>query len=255
MASILIDLGNSALKWSLLDDPENPFTYVHESSGILDEKIKDKWQELGVKNAYGCTVASDWIAHSTKNFLSSIGAQCTWFTAKKEFTGDFILKSNYDHPELLGADRWFAAIGSVALHKDEPLLVCHLGTASTIDSVIPTGIGEYVFLGGRIAPGPAMMREGLARGTSHLPRAFGRRTDFPTNTIDAITTGIVDSQLGLIERAVRELEGIGATPKILLAGGASKVVAPYIQQEFDNVDIRHNLVLHGLATMVREQNH
>ena len=40
MASILIDLGNSALKWSLLDDPENPFTYVHESSGILDEKSK-----------------------------------------------------------------------------------------------------------------------------------------------------------------------------------------------------------------------
>ena len=254
MASILIDLGNSALKWALLSDPENPFTFVHESSGLLDEKIKNKWKELGVKHAFGCAVASDWVAHITKSYLRSIGAECTWFRAKKEFCGEFILRSNYAHPELLGADRWFAAIGSVALHKNEPLLVCHLGTASTIDSVIPCGGEEYTFLGGRIAPGPAMMREGLARGTSHLPRAFGRRTDFPTNTIDSITTGIVDSQLGLIERAVREMENLGASPKILLAGGAAKVVAPYIKQEFDNVDIRHNLVLHGLATMVRTQD-
>ena len=50
------------------------------------------------------------------------------------------------------------------------------------------------------------------------------------------------------------MENLGASPKILLAGGAAKVVAPYIKQEFDNVDIRHNLVLHGLATMVRTQD-
>ena len=78
---------------------KNPFTYVHESSGILDEKIKDKWQELGVKNAYGCTVASDWIAHSTKRTFSAASERnAHGLQPKKEFTGDFILKSNYDHP-------------------------------------------------------------------------------------------------------------------------------------------------------------
>ncbi len=252
MSTILIDLGNSALKWAKADAPEKPFTLVHESYGLLDDNIKKEWKRLGVTKAYGCTVASDWMAHSTSNYLKSIGATLHWYSATKQYEGDFTLINNYDHPELLGADRWYAAIGSIALHKNEPLLVCHLGTASTIDSVIPLEEKKYDFLGGRIAPGPALMREGLARGTSHLPRAFGKRMNFPTNTIDAITTGIVDSQLGLIERAVREMQSINKTPKILLAGGAAKVIAPYIKQEFENVDVRHNLVLVGLQTLVRE---
>ncbi len=251
MSTILVDLGNSALKWSTLDDPESTSTFIHESSGVLDEKVKRDWQALNVSAAYGCTVGSDWLTHSTSSFFKSRGIPFHWFKAEKTFRADFELENNYEHPSLLGADRWFAAVGAVSLHPKNAILVCHLGTASTVDSVIPVAEGKYKFLGGRIAPGPAMMRSGLVGGTSHLPRAIGKVSDFPTNTIDAITTGIVDSQLGLIDRAVERMLKINEEPRILLAGGAASQIADFVLKEFDRVDVRHNLVLQGLSVKVK----
>ncbi len=251
MSKILVDLGNSALKWSALDSPENTQTVIHESLGLLDEKVKKDWQALDISAAYGCTVGSDWLTHSTSSFFKTRGIPFHWFKAEKIFKSDFELENDYEHPSLLGADRWFAAVGAVSLHPNEALLVCHLGTASTVDSVIPVAEGKYKFLGGRIAPGPAMMRTGLAGGTSHLPRAIGKFADFPTNTIDAITTGIIDTQLGLIDRAVKKMTEIDGNPRILLAGGAASQVAEFVLKEFDKVDVRHNLVLQGLSVKVK----
>ncbi len=251
MGTILVDLGNSALKWSTLDNPENTTTFIHESSGLIDKKVKEDWQALKISAAYGCTVGSDWLTHSTSSFFKNRGIPFRWFKAEDSFRSEFELENSYEHPSLLGADRWFAAVGAVSLHPNEALLVCHLGTASTVDSVIPIAEGKYKFLGGRIAPGPAMMRTGLAGGTSHLPRAIGQVADFPTNTIDAITTGIIDSQLGLIDRAVKKMEEIDGNPRILLAGGAAGQIAEFVLKEFDKVDVRHNLVLQGLSVKVR----
>ncbi len=251
MSIILVDLGNSALKWSTLDDPENTQTSIHESLGLLDEKVKKDWQALDISAAYGCTVGSDWLTHSTSSFFKKRGIPFRWFKAEDAFRSEFELENSYEHPSLLGADRWFAAVGAVSLHPNEALLVCHLGTASTVDSVVPIAEGKYRFLGGRIAPGPAMMRTGLAGGTSHLPRAVGKIADFPTNTIDAITTGIIDSQLGIIDRAVKKMAKIGENPRILLAGGAAGQIAEVVLKEFDRVDVRHNLVLQGLSVKIK----
>ncbi|MCD8339509.1 MAG: type III pantothenate kinase [Burkholderiales bacterium] len=252
MGILLIDLGNTALKWSTLDNPCEPRTFVHESSGVLDINLRREWLDMGVTEVYGCSVGSEWLTHSVSTFFKDQGIPFKWCKSESNFNGNFHIKNDYEHPHLLGADRWYASVGAVFLHPHQPLLVCHMGTASTVDSVIPVGKEDYEFLGGRIAPGPAMMREGLARGTSHLPRAFGAPMEFPTNTIAAISTGIVDSQLGLIERAVRAMERKGYTPKILLAGGSAMVLEEFIREEFEGVDVRHNLVLQGLAVRVEK---
>ncbi len=253
MGVLLIDLGNTALKWSTLEDPGEPQTFVHESSGVLDNYVIQQWLDLGVTEAYGCSVGSDWLTHSISTFFKEREIPFHWCRSENNFNGSFHVRNNYEHPHLLGADRWYASVGAVYLHPNQPLLVCHMGTASTVDSVIPLSKDHYEFLGGRIAPGPAMMREGLARGTSHLPRAFGTPREFPTNTIDSISTGIVDSQIGLIERAVKAMERIGYSPRILLAGGSAMVLESFIREEFEGVDVRHNLVLQGLAVRVKKE--
>ena len=79
------------------------------------------------------------------------------------------------------------------------------------------------------------------------PKADGEYEDFPTDTMTGIVTGIVDSQLGLIERGMRVMQQHGFEPTLVLAGGAVSRFAPYLQKEFPNSIIKHNLVLRGLA--------
>ena len=104
-----------------------------------------------------------------------------------------------------------------------------------------------VFAGGRIAPGMVLMRDSLVTGTATLPKADGEYADFPTDTMTGIVSGIIDSQLGLIERGMRVMQQHGFKPHLVLAGGAVSRFAPYLQKEFPNSIIKHNLVLRGLA--------
>lgn len=251
MSILLLDLGNTALKWALLDNCEETNAYVHNSSGVLGDGVIEQWESLNIEAAYGTTVASEWISHGINQALHRKSVDCHWLQSTSEFNGDFRLRNGYAYPHMLGADRWHAAIGAVTLHPNEALLIIHMGTAATVDSVIPQGDNEYLFLGGRIAPGPAMMLEGLSRGTAHLPRALGKYQDFPDNTVDAITTGIIDSQLGLVQRAYSQMKAICESPRILLAGGAARLIAPHLSKEFEKVDLRHNLVITGLATRAK----
>lgn len=253
MNTLLLDLGNTALKWSTPQSIDTPFTFVHNSSGLISKNVVKQWEKEKYTIAYGSTVASEWIVHGIKQELKKLSIDCHWLQSENKYEGEFILENKYDYPHLLGADRWNAAIGAISLHPNEVLLVVHMGTASTVDAIVPSEKEyNYQFLGGRIAPGPAMMREGLARGTAHLPSAVGNYLDFPTNTIDAITTGIIDSQLGLVERALKIMLKQGLSPRILLAGGAASMVEPYISKEFEKVDVRHNLVLRGLAVRTQK---
>ena len=64
---------------------------------------------------------------------------------------------------------------------------------------------HYVFLGGRIAPGPTMMQQSLVNGTAALTSDIGLWQSEPRLTKDAIVTGILDSQAGLVRLAFEEL--------------------------------------------------
>lgn len=253
MSEILIDLGNSALKWSLLDEPDSPVAFQHDSEYRFASVLKEKFSLMNVKKAYGCTVASKELSQAVEKVLNDCGAAIDWFSAKERFQGKFELKNLYKNPLQLGSDRWFASIGALSLHPQQALLVVHIGTASTVDSVIPVSEGKYEFLGGRIMPGPYMMISSLEKGTSKLSVPHGQYCDFPDNTSDAIKTGVIEAQLGVIEKGYSRMEKRGYKPKIIMAGGAAKMVFNSILQEFDDIDIRHNLVLHGLVSEVNSR--
>jgi type III pantothenate kinase len=109
-----------------------------------------------------------------------------------------------------------------------------------------------VFAGGRIAPGVVLMRDSLVTGTASLPKADGDYSTMPTDTMTAIVTGIIDAQLGLIERGMKSMTQLGFDPVLVLAGGAASRFAPYLKREFPEMIQKHNLVLRGLA--LRAQN-
>jgi pantothenate kinase type III len=134
-------------------------------------------------------------------------------------------------PATVGHDRLFGARAAADWLRARPaslrapgVLVVDAGTALTVDAVLLTKAGEARFLGGAIAPGPALLGEALARGAANLPdikphpgaSAFGR------DTPGAIQAGVVVGFRGAAARLVEELgqaTGLGAAP-ILVTGGA-----------------------------------
>lgn len=244
--NLLIDLGNTALKWATSDDPESPHTIVHGGSHHFFEKLSNALKEKPFSHVYGCSVTSRDLTLSVTRLIESFGIKVTWLKAQDCFNGPFSLVNSYKTPVQLGSDRWHAAIGAISFLPSQPLLVVHMGTATTVDCVFPRE-GKMIFAGGRIAPGVVLMRDSLVTGTATLPKADGDYEDFPTDTMTAIVTGIVDSQLGLIERGMRVMQSHGFEPTLVLAGGAASRFAPYLKKEFPKSIVKHNLVLRGLA--------
>ncbi len=123
------------------------------------------------------------------------------------------------------------------------------GTATTVDGVTIDGS----FVGGVIAPGVRMMFDTLARGTANLPFARGQLVGYPDNTDDAIASGVIGCQLGLVERFVRNFRTEHGEPLVILAGGYSAQLAPYVGlgTSLPGVVREENLVLRGIFLRAR----
>lgn len=151
----------------------------------------------------------------------------------------------YESPEKLGVDRWCALIGARSLTTASCLVVM-LGTASTIDFLSDEGC----FMGGLILPGMEVMRRSLAQGTANLPLAEGVHRDFPRSTSDAIVSGILEAQLGAIERAYQRLPpGRSSKKMCIVSGGNAFSIVPMLAIPYS---LTENLPLLGLRVIAAE---
>ncbi|WP_425495339.1 type III pantothenate kinase [Pandoraea captiosa] len=154
------------------------------------------------------------------------------------------VRNGYREPTQLGSDRWASLIGAHAAWPDEHLLIVTLGTATTVEAL--RGDGQY--LGGLIAPGPALMLQSLAQGTAQLPTLEATMPPggqaFARSTAEAILRGCAASQAGLVERSHAQLESqLGATVRCVLSGGARHSLAHALTLPFTEHD---QLVTAGL---------
>jgi pantothenate kinase type III len=120
-------------------------------------------------------------------------------------------------------------IAACAKYPDESLVIVSAGTATTVDCVRAGPLAAAVFVGGVIAPGFDLMRLALARGTARLPlveeaAVTAAPLAHPATTEEAIATGVLFAQLGLVENVVRQFsdelkQAQKAPPRLLLTGG------------------------------------
>ena len=97
------------------------------------------------------------------------------------------------------------------------------------------------------------MKTFLTKGIPSLTDLDGAYDALPRSTRDAVMTGIIDAQVGLILRARSVMRRQGFDPKVLLAGGSAKFIAPYLQEEVPDLIVKHNLVLRGLSALAGQQ--
>lgn len=259
MTWLLLDAGNTALKWRLTANGDA--ARLSSSGGSL-KRSPDLAAELAdalrgaaksVEAAFGCSVADATVMGAVDAAVkSALGVVPTWFGSQAQFAADGVrLVSGYRDPAQLGADRWHAMLAARAAYPDRALVIVNAGTATTVDCVAADGR----FVGGVIAPGVALMFDSLARQTAQLPRASGTFVARPDNTDDAITTGVLDSQLGLIERRVRRFAAEAGSVLLLLDGGHAATLRPHLALDPALATVRDesNLVLRGVLLRARAQ--
>lgn len=163
------------------------------------------------------------------------------------------LENHCRRPETVGPDRLYAALGA-ALLLGTSALVVNVGTALTVDALRVVG-ERRAFLGGAIAPGPALLARSLAEGTARLPRVQPR-PGVPAlggETEEAVLAGVVHGLRGaalhLVEEVAREAE-LGAAPVVLSGGARALLLEP---QPFTvrRVLVEAELVQRGLLEALR----
>lgn len=238
---LLIDAGNTRIKWALSTDEGwlGEGALAHSECGALEDALRSCG---AIHSVLGANVAGAGIAAQLEAVLARHGLVPRWLTPAATACG---VTNRYDAPSQLGADRWAALIGAHALHPG-PAIVVSAGTATTIDLLTADG----TFEGGLILPGEQLMRQSLALETAQLPLAEGDAALNPRNTRDAIVTGCLFAQAGAIERMFRR---IAHHPDALcvLAGGTAARLEPLLELPCRRID---NLVLRGLERVARDDD-
>jgi type III pantothenate kinase len=277
MSELLIDAGNTRIKWGLSDGAGRiaqrgalPTT----EAAALESAVRQTGAVI--ERAIFVSVASDEVNQVLAQAVKALaGDRGSRFRSTRQLAD---LRNDYADPAQLGADRLAAALG--AWHRvQRNCLVVNCGTATTIDvvetlSAVPASgalspsefppslHGDSLrlqnnstnaagpqarFVGGVILPGLSLMKSALRRNTARLPEAAGRVAAVPDNTDDAIETGCLLAQVGAVEAMWRQFS---SPPPVLLAGGAAGQLRAALQARGMSVTEAPDLVLEGLAVAI-----
>ena len=236
---LLIDAGNTRIKWALAEPGAAPGNGV-ASGAVAHAELNHRpasWQGRRITRAVVANVAGSKLRDQLQLMIPVKAVD--WFVARRELDG---LRNVYRNPAQLGCDRFAAALGARALEPGKRLIVATCGTATTIDALS----ADSIFLGGMILPGLGLMASSLARNTAQLPQVGAGRAlpaGFADNTDDAILSGCLAAQAGAIERAC----ALHGASLCVLSGGAAPFIAPQLNVAYRMVD---NIVLLGLHSTV-----
>ncbi|WP_029408340.1 type III pantothenate kinase [Thiomicrorhabdus sp. Milos-T2] len=248
MNKLFIDIGNSLVKSATVIDSQYKTNDAITLVELLDSKLQ-KLEENGIPSeVYICSVADD----AQVEILTSM-IQNRWsifpirLSSQQNCCG---LKSGYEVFTKLGADRWYAMQGGIAIY-DCPLIIIDAGTALTIDSVID---GKHI--GGFIVPGLYTMHSSLSVSTANLEIEgqdnvnveFNDGQLLANNTQSAILGGTLYMVAAYVNRVIYDLSCQMETQfKVLITGGDAVQIGRILDVSYDYIP---DLVLQGMVNTV-----
>lgn len=247
---LLVDLGNSAMKWALLEYRQlTPVQRIPYQNNEFDNLLTQIWSKLEVPE-------SVWISNVANPQKVSI---LTHWVKKNFGFNPILIKTahyecgvinGYQNPQQLGVDRWLALIGAYHLEKGM-LCIVDCGTAITLD--VLSADGHH--LGGLIMPGMTTMKNALNNETyalSHFDDHLSLKEKpslLAHDTNNGISLGTTYAVIGLLDYIVHTLEKTGNKVLILLTGGSASGLEPFLQRPYRLIP---DLVLQGLAILANQ---
>ncbi|HEY2417660.1 MAG TPA: type III pantothenate kinase [Steroidobacteraceae bacterium] len=259
---LLLDIGNSRLKWALQRGPYRTGRGF-AASGVIELKQLSRrgafllrlLATLDPKLAIeACSVAGVAVEKQLRAMIRRAGLRPARFLRSTHAAAG--VRNAYPEPWRLGADRWAALIGARSEFPGRALCLVAVGTAMTIDLLDANGRHR----GGNIVPGPRLMIESLLEHTAGIRRRaggrsagsrFGKAALFAHDTRNAIASGAVHAAAALIAEALRSARVLlRVTPQLILSGGAADVIGPLLRRRHIRED---DLALRGLALLHSER--
>lgn len=237
--NLLIDLGNSRLKWA-----QQAPGFWRPQAALLDVEmlpLLDRlWRDMAApQKIIMCSVSTSERMQALEKWV-----QARWSVAPRIVrtqTEQLGVKNLYRQPQQLGVDRWVALIGARGLTPSAACVV-DCGTAVTVDALSADG----EFLGGAVFPGLHLLRNSLVQGTAGIPATEGDAGDcLARSTADGVAAGTLFGLAGAVERLIDEYRRtLGATLQVFLTGGDAPALAARLRAAHTLVP---DLVLKGLA--------
>ena len=249
MNVLLVDIGNTRIKWASLTD-EGIGRARAASHAALGPRDFDRIAGCGgaTDRILVSSVASSEITGALALAACRIEAPVPELVATRRRACGVTVA--YLDPWRLGVDRFLAMIGAHERFA-RPLCVVGVGTAMTIDLLDAGGRHR----GGAIIPAPPLMISSLLEGTSGIRQrarggADGRGSAlFGRSTRAAVERGARFAAAATVDRAVSEARALlGRTPQAVLTGGGARSLQPLIRA---SSILAPDLVLQGLAVWAR----
>ncbi len=238
MSDLLVDLGNSRIKWAWAGALEAWQASEWRAQG-LDAVLEAHWRTLPVPmRVFAAAVAPVTIREKLQAWVWARWGRNVVFVQAGRDEPDLI--PAYDPPERLGADRWAALVAARA-HYPAGALVVDCGTAVTLDAV-----AGRRHLGGFILPGIQGMRSLLERevGLAAAPADSVADGEWGRSTETCIALGTAGAVAALAEHALERLQAAGVCdPALVVTGGEAGFLSSLLQVDYRRHD---TLVLEGV---------
>lgn len=232
---LLFDVGNTRLKWAAVESTQQPserqkklwaYSGSINSKSLNSPELRAELSDYISKTlpkpdaiGFSCVAGQNAIENLKSLFPQWSDIHWKEITGASTFQG---MRTLYQDPSKLGADRWAAVIGARALSSVNTLVV-NAGTATTIDLLGANG----VHYGGWILPGLGLMQSSLASNTAQLPHVIREdHQGFATNTNNAIIGGCDAAQIGAIQYGIQLAKEMNCPiERIWIDGGNAKILA------------------------------
>ena len=236
---LLVDIGNTRIKYSLLCDDEKEPQSVSSIAELFT--FIDSYEKIS--HIYVASVRNNEVSKEINTLCLPRKIN---FIEKHTEKSAFEIKNSYENVQKMGVDRWLAMVCAAEKTK-KAFFVMDVGTAITVDFVVN---GQH--LGGWIVPGFNVMRDALIASTKkvsandEIPTSFGVGTD----TEECVATGCHAAVYGVYLSAIDYISSKQTDFDIILGGGDKKVFA--FLESAVNIRPAH-LVVQGLARYARKE--
>lgn len=247
---LLVDIGNSRVKWARLDaNGFVPLGNAERPTQKFEQFAEGHWTTLEsprrvvVSNVAGPAAAkalSAWVREHWQCEVKFIEAQ-------RQGGG---VRNCYVEARRLGVDRW-AALVAVRQEYRGAAYIVDAGTALTIDVLAADGVHQ----GGLIIPGLGLMQRALVDRASGIRlgkgmEARGASTLLARETEGAVYGGTLYATVAVIDRVAHDVEAeVGAPLTRIITGGDAPKLLPLLASGFN---FHEHLVLKGIGVIATE---